>query len=58
MSDIEDLRMAVGAAALLHKYLTAHPNRWELGIQNAAYQIWNTLEADLTRREKEVRDER
>lgn len=64
MSDIEDLRKAVGAAAVVDAYMaksyyTGGNVRavWNVSIRDDAYQIWKILEKELTRREKEVRDD-
>jgi hypothetical protein len=57
MSDIEDLRKAVGAAAVVTAYMHAHREMWPPETRLHAYNTWYVLEATLTRREKEVRGE-
>ena len=47
MSDIKELRRAVGAAAAVDAYLRAHRDEFP-GIH--VYQVWSRLEAELTRR--------
>lgn len=56
MSDIETLTRAVERAAAVDAYLHAHKHQYSVTILNAAYSVWEALEARLTWEEEEVRD--
>lgn len=50
----EDLRGAINASAKVGVYLCQ--SAWPREIRDANYLVWEMLEKELTRREKEVRD--
>jgi len=53
---MEELRKAVGAAAAVDSYISAHASQYPRQ-RDRAFLVWCALEEELTRREKEVRDE-